>query len=103
MKSRLALLHLAVVPMLLWAAETWTPSVELYWVIRFVYGTLVQRKEGRRRRPGERWLDWQLRTFIGDIPRAAAVGFPGADKNGELSERLQLRRYRHPRLEFGLR
>ena len=34
MKSRLALLHLTVIPILLWAAETWTSSVRLYWAIR---------------------------------------------------------------------
>ena len=39
MKSRLA------VPVLVWAAETWTPSVKLYRAIRFVYGTMVQRME----------------------------------------------------------
>ena len=46
MKSRLVPLHLAVMPVLLWAAETWTLSTQRYRAIRFVYGTMVQRMEG---------------------------------------------------------
>ena len=66
MKSRLAVLHLVVIP-----AER---------AIRFVFGTLVQRMEEKRRRPGERWPEWHLRTFWGALARAEAMGYPRADK-----------------------
>ena len=79
MKSRLALLHVAVMLVLLWAAETWTPSVELFWAIRFVYGTTVQRMEGRRRRPGERWLEW-LGNLWRRLVACESNGFPRAEK-----------------------
>ena len=80
MKSRLALLHLAVILVLLLAAETWTPSVKIVHYNEILCITMVQRMEGERRRPGKRWLKWHLRTFRGALARAEAIGFPRADK-----------------------
>ena len=36
--------------------------------------------EGYRRRPGEEWVDWQIRTFRGGLQRAADYGHDSADK-----------------------
>ena len=81
MKSRFfSLHHLAVMPVLLWEPETWTPSVKLYRASRFVYGSMTQRMEGRRRRSDERWLEWHLRTFRGGLARAEAMRFPRGDR-----------------------
>ena len=96
MKSRLALLLLAVMPELLWAAETWTLSRKLFRAIRFVYGTIVQQMEGRRRL-GERRLDWHWRTFRGGMMRAVAMGSSASGQNGDLeSMELCWLRRTHP-------
>ena len=43
--------------------------------------TIAQRMEGRRRRPGERWLHWYLRTF-GGLDACGSNGISQSGQNG---------------------
>ena len=70
MNSRLAFLHLAVIPVLQGCRDLDT----LMEIVQ------VNRMCGNRRRPGERWLERHLRKFRRARARADAMGLPRADK-----------------------
>ena len=99
MKSRLALLHLAVIPVLLWAAGTWTPSVKLYRAIRCVYGTLVQRMEGRRAKARGTMAQVALENIQVSPSACRGNGVSESRQNGA-SEAMELRRSRCSHLDI---